>query len=207
MSELQIFDCEQGSPEWYACRLGIPTASEFETVCAQRGPRGGEPKGRRTYMLKLIGERMTGQPKYDYQNDHMVRGKEMEDEARRWYQMVTEITTQKVGFMRRGDAGASPDSLVGNDGMLEIKTKLPHLQLEYLLDDDAWTEHKPQTQGQLWIGEREWCDLVPYWPGLPTRALRIYRDEPYIKQMSIYVDVFNNELLELMARIQQKAAA
>lgn len=207
MSKLQVFECEQGSPEWYACRLGIPTASEADVVIAQRGPRGGEPKGRRTYMLKLIGELMTGKPKIDFQNGHMDRGKEMEDEARRWYEMVSGHETHKVGFLRRGDAGCSPDSLIGSDGLLEIKTKLPHLQLECLLDGVLPSEHRAQVQWQLWIAEREWCDFVSYWPGLPGFGVRVSRDEPYIKQMAAYVDQFNTELRELMAQIQQKAAA
>ena len=86
MSELQIFECEQGSAEWFAARAGIPTASEFATVMA-RG-RGGESKTRRTYMLKLIGERLTGQPMESYTNAHMERGKVMEAEARDLYAMV-----------------------------------------------------------------------------------------------------------------------
>jgi hypothetical protein len=204
--ELQIFDCEQGSPEWYACRLGIPTASEFDTVQA-KGKGGGESKTRRTYMLKLIGEQITGQPKYDYSNDHMERGKEMEAEARDLYAMVTDVEPVKVGFMRRGDAGCSPDSLIGTNGISEIKTKLAHLQLEVLLSDRLPPEHVPQTQGQLWIAEREWCDFVSYWPGLPLFIKRVHRDEDYIRNLAAAVQAFNEEMQELMARVQQYRSA
>jgi hypothetical protein len=204
--ELQIFDCEQGSPEWYACRLGIPTASEFDTVQA-KGKGGGESKTRRTYMLKLIGERITGQPKYDYSNDHMGRGKEMEAEARDLYAMVADVEPVKVGFMRRGDAGCSPDSLIGANGISEIKTKLAHLQLEVLLSDRLPPEHLPQTQGQLWIAEREWCDFVSYWPGLPLFIKRVHRDEDYIRNLAAAVQAFNDEMQELMTRVQQYRSA
>jgi hypothetical protein len=204
--ELQIFDCEQGSPEWYACRLGIPTASEFDTVQA-KGKGGGESKTRRTYMLKLIGEQITGQPKYDYSNDHMERGKEIEAEARDLYAMVTDVEPVKVGFMRRGDAGCSPDSLIGTNGISEIKTKLAHLQLEVLLSDRLPPEHVPQTQGQLWIAEREWCDFVSYWPGLPLFIKRVHRDEDYIRNLAAAVQAFNEEMQELMARVQQYRSA
>jgi hypothetical protein len=204
--ELQIFDCEQGSPEWYACRLGIPTASEFDTVQA-KGKGGGESKTRRTYMLKLIGEQITGQPKYDYSNDHMERGKEMEAEARDLYAMVTDVEPVKVGFMRRGDAGCSPDSLIGTNGISEIKTKLAHLQLEVLLSDRLPPEHVPQTQGQLWIAEREWCDFVSYWPGLPLFIKRVHRDEDYIRNLAAAVQAFNDEMQELTARVQQYRSA
>jgi hypothetical protein len=204
--ELQIFDCEQGSPEWYACRLGIPTASEFDTVQA-KGKGGAESKTRRTYMLKLIGEQITGQPTYDYSNDHMERGKQMEAEARNLYAMVADVEPIKVGFMRRGDAGCSPDSLIGTNGISEIKTKLAHLQLEVLLSDRLPPEHVPQTQGQLWIAEREWCDFVSYWPGLPLFIKRVHRDEDYIRNLAAAVQAFNDEMQELTARVQQYRSA
>src|SRR5262245_45539790 len=101
--DLQIFNCIQGTPEWFECRMGIPTASKFDTVMA-KGRGGGESKTRWTYMLKLIGERLTGEPKYDYSNDHMERGKVMEDEARDLYSMLEEVEPTRIGFMRRGDA-------------------------------------------------------------------------------------------------------
>lgn len=204
--ELQVFNCEQGSPEWFACRLGIPTASEFSTVMA-KGQEGANSKTRRTYMLKLVGERLTGQPKYEYSNDHMERGKEMEAEARELYCMVMDVEPIRVGFLRRGDAGCSPDSLVGNDGMSEIKTKLPHLQLEVLLAGRLPAEHKHQTQGQLWIAEREWCDFVSYWPGLPPFIKRVHRDEEYIKTIAAAVRAFNEEMHELIEKVQQYRTA
>lgn len=202
MSELQIFNCEQGSPEWYACRLGIPTASEFATVLA-KGRGSAESKTRRTYMLKLAGEILTGEPMYSYTNDHMERGKEMEEEARDAYAFMTDLEPQRVGFLRRGDAGCSPDSLIGENGMLEIKTKLAHLQLDCILSDELPSEHRAQCQGQLWISEREWVDFVSYWPGLPLFAKRVFRDDEYIKQLAAAVRAFNEEMHELIAKVQQ----
>jgi len=202
MNELQIFDCTQGTPEWYACRLGIPTASEFATVMA-KGKEGGDSKTRRTYMLKLAGERLTQQPMDNYSNSYMERGKEMEAEARDLYAMVSDVEPVQVGFLRRGDAGASPDSLIGDSGMLEIKTKLAHLQIECLLSDRLPPEHKAQCQGQLWIAKREWLDFCSYWPSLPLFCHRVYRDEPYIERIAAAVDEFNAEMHELIARVQQ----
>lgn len=200
--DLQIFDCEQGTEPWFAARLGIPTASEFDTVLA-KGKGGGESKTRRTYMLKLAGERLTGEPMYSFSNDHMERGKEMEDAARRAYAFMTDLEPARIGFLRRGEAGASPDSMIGDTGLLEIKTKLAHLQLEVLLTDELPSEHKAQVQGQLWISGREWVDFVSFWPGLPIFVKRIYRDEAFIARLKVEVDVFNTELLELIERINQ----
>lgn len=206
---IEIFDFEQNSAEWHRARLGIPTASEFQTVMAQRGPRGGKTReylGRQTYMYKLAGERITGEPKYEYSNAHMERGKEMEEEARDLYAMLTDLEPKRVGFIRSGDKGCSPDSLVGDVGMLEIKTKLAHLQIECLIDDELPSEHKAQCQGQLWVAEREWVDFVSYWPGLPLFAKRVYRDEEYIKALAAAVRAFNDELNEIVEKISKKAA-
>lgn len=200
---LQIINVEQGSPDWFAARLGIPTASEFGTVMA-RGKGGGESKTRRTYMLKLIGERMTGKPQESYSNAHMERGKEMEAEARSLYAFMRDEEPQLVGFVRNGDKGASPDSLVREDGSLEIKTKLPHLQLEVLMADELPSDHKAQVQGQIWVLEREWADFVSYWPNLPLFVKRVYRDEAYIKTIASAVDEFLSEMHELQTTIQQR---
>lgn len=195
---MQVFDCDQGTPEWFECRRGIPTASMFSTVMAN-GRGGAESKTRRTYMLKLIGERLTGEPSDNFKNEHMDRGHEMEPEARAAYEFMHDVTCEQVGFIRNGNAGASPDSLIGSDGLLEIKTKLPHLQLEVILADKVPSEHIAQIQGQLWIAEREWLDFVSYWPKLPLFVKRVYRDEKYINgTLWPAVDKFNNDLEKMM---------
>jgi hypothetical protein len=196
---LEIINCEQGSEEWFLSRLGIPTASAFGTVMAK-----GQGKTRKTYMLKLLGERMTGEMTESYTNHHMERGHEMEPEARETYAFMKDCEPIQVGFIRNGNKGASPDSLVGEDGLVEIKTKLPHLQLQVLLEDRLPPEHKPQVQGQIWTAEREWCDFVSYWPGLPIFIKRVYREEDYIKTLSIEVDRFVNDMNELEETIRQK---
>lgn len=204
--DLCIYDCEQGSPEWFAIRAGIPTASEFATVMA-KGRGGAESKTRRTYMLKLIGERLTGQPMEAYTNNHMERGKAMEAEARELYAMVRDVEPAAVGFMRRGDAGASPDSLIGDDGLVEIKTKLPHLQIEVLLANRLPPEHLAQVQGQLWISGRAWCDFVSYWPGLPLFVTRVHRDDIYIATIKAEVDEFLAEMAAITEQVKSYRSA
>lgn len=198
---MQVIDCEQGSEAWLAARAGIPTSSEFATVMA-KGRGGGESKTRRTYLLKLAGEILTGRPMENYSNHHMERGKAMEDEARNLYAFMADVDPQQVGFIRNGDAGSSPDSLVGGDGLIEIKTKLPHLLIDVILQDRLPPEHKAQCQGQLWIAEREWLDFVAYWPGLPLFVKRIHRDDEYIEEMSQAVDQFNSDLRDMVERIR-----
>lgn len=206
-----VHTCEQGSPEWFAVRAGMPTASEFSTVMAS-GRGGGESKTRRTYMLKLAGELLTGEPMECYSNAHMERGKIMEAEARDLYSFMADVEPEAIGFISNGRKGCSPDSLVGDVGMVEIKTKLPHLQLDVLLRGEMPPEHKAQCQGQMWVAEREWVDFVSYWPKLPLFVTRTVRDEEYIKTLSEAVDAFNAELDELLSKIkamtgeQRKAA-
>lgn len=207
---MQIIDCVQGTEDWFKARAGIPTSSEFATVMAS-GKGGGESKTRRTYMLKLAGELLTGEPMEQYTNNHMERGKVMEDEARDLYSFMKDVDPQRVGFIVNGPRGCSPDSLIGAAGMVEIKTQLPHLLIETLLKDDFPSEHKAQCQGALWVAEREWIDIAVYWPKLPLFVKRAYREDTYIAQLSAAVDKFNDELADTVARIRaygkQKAAA
>jgi hypothetical protein len=202
-----IYDCDQSSPEWHQARLGIPTASMFATVMAS-GKGGGESVTRRTYMLKLAGEILTGEPMDSYSNGHMERGKAMEDEARDFYSYLTDTDPQRVGFIRNGQKGCSPDSLIGSAGMLEVKTKLAHLTIDCLLKDEFPPEHKAQCQGALWVAEREWIDIAVYWPKLPLFVKRATRDDVYIKKLSDAVDEFNTELAATVERVRrfEKAA-
>lgn len=199
---LEVFTFDQGTPEWHECRRGIPTASEFKSVLAK-----GEGKTRRAYMLRLIGERLTGECAETYTNGHMERGKEMEAEARNVYSFLHDVEPELVGFLRNGDKGASPDSLVGDVGLLEVKTKLPHLQVEVLLGDRLPPEHVAQVQGALWVAEREWLDFVSYWPKLPVFIKRVYRDEPYITKLAAEVAAFNDEMLGLLEKLSPTKAA
>ena len=200
---MEVLTCEQGShvPEWVAARLGLLTASMFGTVMA-KGRGGGESKTRRTYMLKLIGECMTGEPADNYTNSHMERGKEMEAEARSLYELITENEVTQVGFIRNGDVGCSPDGLIGQSGMVEIKTKLPHLQLDVLLRDELPPEHRAQIQGQMMVAEREWCDFVSYWPALPPFIKRVERDDEYIPALEAGATLFLDQMAELTDKIK-----
>lgn len=204
---IQIHEMPQGSEEWFAVRRGLPTASMFGTIMA-KGKGGAESKTRQTYLYKLAGEIITGDPMDNFSNHHMERGHEMEPAARQFYAFMQDCEPQQVGFITNGAKGASPDSLVGENGMLEIKTKLPHLMLGVLEADDFPSEHRAQCQGQLWVAEREWVDLVCYWPKMPPFIKRAYRDEEFIATLSAAVDQFNDELAALVAKytIERKAA-
>lgn len=198
---IEIITCEQGTPEWFAARLGIPTASCFDDVMAN-GKGGAPSKTRTTYMYKLAGERITGDPMDNYTSAHMERGKVMEDEARALYAFMTGNDPARVGFIRNGAVGCSPDSLVGDDGLLEIKTKLAHLQIDALLSGSLPAEHVKQVQGQLWVSGRKWCDFFSYWPKMPALLVRVQRDEEMIQSIATAVWKFNVELDALTDRLK-----
>jgi hypothetical protein len=204
---IEVFDCAQGSPEWFDCRKGIPTASEFHKLFMKGQKKGEESKTRRRYMLELIGERMTGQPRDTYSSYHMERGKEMEAEACKLYAMIEDADLQTVGFIRRDEkAGCSPDRLVGKNGLLQIKTMMPPLLLDLHLTTkpEDYTEHDCQLYGELWVAghEREWSELFIYWPGIKPFRKRVYRDEVKIKSIELGVELFHNEMAELMQRLE-----
>lgn len=202
-----MHDCEQGSPEWYRCRMGMPTASEFATVLA-KGKNGGESLTRSRYMRTLAGEILTGEVADSYTNAHMERGKAMEAEARAFYEFMHDAECQRVGFISRnidkiGMVGCSPDSLIGTNRVLEVKTCLPHILIELISEDKFPPAHKAQCQGILWLTEREEVDIVCYWPKLPLFVKRATRDDEYITTLAGAVAQFNGELLELVDRIRR----
>lgn len=188
---IRILDCEQNSHEWLEARRGIPTASCFSKILAK-----GEGKTRRRYLLDLAAERLTGELAEGFSNAYTDRGHAMEPEARNMYAFQFDVDPRQVGFIRNDDitAGASPDSLIGDDGLLEIKTKLGALQLEVLESRKLPSEHVVQVQGQLWVTGRSWCDFVSYWPKLPLFVTRVERDEGYISKLAQAVADFNGEL-------------
>lgn len=198
---MEIFYDPQGTPEWFQLRSGIPTASCFAEVIQKVGPRGGIPKGRQTYLWKLAGEILTG--RFDsYVSWEMQRGKENEAEARDLYAMLLKVVPVQVGFIRNGVCGGSPDALIDNNGLLEIKDAAPHIQIARLLKGTFAAEHMPQCQGNLMCGEREWIDCMSHCQGMKPLIERIYRDEPYIAALRVDIEAFVDELNELVHRIR-----
>jgi hypothetical protein len=201
---VEIFDVEQGSDAWLALRAGLPTCSEFPDVLAK-----GEGKTRRSYLDKLAAEICTGAPLESYRNAYMDRGKEQEASARRAYELISDAETTRVGFVRNGRKGWSPDSLIGADGALEIKTERADLLIATWRAAKFPAKHVAQCQGGLWVGEREWIDIAIYAPRMPLFVRRAFRDEVYIANLAREVDVFLEDLdatVEAVRRYGREAA-
>lgn len=197
-----FYDIEQNTDEWYALRRGMVTASEFSTVLAHGRKKGDPSVTRRKYMLTLISDRMGGAPSDGYSNRQMERGKGMEADALQLYHAL-HAEPIRVGFVKRNDdVGCSPDAFVGDEGMVQVKTAEPAIQLERVLKPSLPAEHVCQVQGELWVCERQWSDFVSYWPGLPLMVVRVHRDEVAIKSIELGVEMFLNEMNELMQQVE-----
>ena len=198
---MKIFDCIQGSPEWFAARLGVPTASNFDKIVTTKG----EPsKSAQKYMYKLAGEKASGIAEESYQNAAMARGTELEAEARKFYEMVKNVEVEEVGFCLLEDKGygASPDGLVRNKGLVEIKCPLCATHVGYLLKETLLTDYFQQVQGQMLVTGREWTDLISYYPGLKPLIIHVERDDAFLNKLEAELDKFVFELNDVIRTIK-----
>ena len=185
----------QGSSEWAALRAGIPTASKFDKIVT---PGGALSKSAGKYMRFLVAERLLGEPIEEFHGHWMDKGSQTEAEAVNFYEYQKNLDTVKVGFITNAaeTIGASPDRLVGDVGLLEIKCPIAEIHMAYLLEDGSpYEEYRVQVQGQLWIAQREWADAVSYYAGLPYALGRTERNEGFI-------EILRNEIGEFCVRLE-----
>jgi len=180
---MRTIDVIQGSVDWELVRLGRPTSSQFHRLITATGKASTSAEG---YLNELLAEWAIGEPCHDFKSDAMMRGTELEQEAADYYEYEYDVTLQKVGFVTTNDGriGCSPDRLVGNEGLLEIKNPLAPKHVGYLRGTPA-DDYKVQFQGQLYVcDEREWVDLLSYNPVMPRALVRCVRDEQF--QSALY---------------------
>ena len=201
-----ITTCEQGSEEWLSMRLGKITASRVKDVLTKG--RGNTPsKTAEGYMVELIAEILTGESKPFFENDAMRWGTETEPQARSMYEVNNGfVSVVEVAFVEHNEqVGISPDGLIGDDGLLEIKCPNTTTQIKRSLSDDYSKDYKAQIQMQLWVTERKWCDFVSYDPRLSCDAgylqQRVFRDEEYIEEMKIKVYEFVEKMNGMIERL------
>lgn len=207
-----VLDVQQGTPQWERARLGIPTASGYDQIIT---PKTLKPSAQSTgYRNKLLAEFFFNAPiQWGNGSGFMERGKGMELEAAHWYEMQNNVDTKVVGFVMREDrkTGGSPDRLVGDDGVLEVKCPALHTAIGYLLEPTALAaEYRAQTQGYLYLTGRDWADIISYCPGLPTVVQRVEKDQQYLDAFVPALDAFIADLdacKERLSKIRQLRAA
>ena len=194
-----IIDCIQGSEEWFKARAGIPTASNFDKIITMKG----EPSKQRTkYMYQLAGESILGTKEETYQNAAMQRGIELEDEARLLYEISQGVKVEEVGFCLADGYGASPDGMVEDDGLVEIKCPSLAVHVEYVVKNELPSTYYQQVMGQLLVTGRKWCDFVSYYPGMKPFIKNVKVDKEFIGKLESELVKFNNELKEIVRKIR-----
>lgn len=197
-----IRNIEQGSADWLALRLGIVTCSELDCLLVNGKGEEGFGAGAITYMDQLIGERITGEAaELPFSTRATERGHELEGKARELYKARTDLSYEEVGIILDHGIGYSPDALIGDNGLIEVKTKLPKFQVGVILSGEIPKEHIAQCQGGLWVSGREWIDFISYWPGMPLFIKRAYRDEALIARIAERVATFHELLEARMAKV------
>lgn len=207
---MKILDCEQGTDEWFKARCGIVTCTGIAKVLA-KGKNGAPSDTRKRYLYEKVAEEITGKMGEQYTNAHMERGILHEPIAREMYEITTMQLVKEVGFIRADignnvPLGYSPDGLVGDDGLIEIKSKLPYLQVEILHKGEVPSEHKAQLQGGLLATGRAWIDFVSYCPDMPLFIKRVYPDLEYFEKIKEGLTEFYEEAYQLISNIEGQAA-
>jgi hypothetical protein len=194
-----VHDVEQTSPEWWACRLGLPTASCFDRILT---PATLKPsKQAEAYMNKLLAEWLTGGPVDEYSNAAMERGTEMEPEAWRAYEFYREVDVIRGGFctLDNGLAGCSPDGRIyeGEKLLTGIELKCPNAatHVAYLRQPSALVAaYRHQVQGCMYVCEVAWWDLMSYHPLMPPVIERVERDEAHQTALAEVLGQFVHDL-------------
>jgi len=198
----------QGSESWLQSRAGVVTASCYSKVMSKG--RGSAPsKTRETYMIEKATEILTGKAIVGgFKSDAMQHGNDTEDEARKFYQMISGNTVEEVGLIYLDElrrVGASVDGLVGGEGLVEIKCPTLPVHVRYLMAGVMPAEYIKQVQGQMWVTDRQWCDFISYNADSHKMGflIRVERDEEFIKTISTAVCSFIDDLEVLVETLRK----
>lgn len=196
---------EQGTAEWRALRLGKLTASRLADATART--KTGWGASRANYIAELLVERLTGVPTEGYVNAAMQRGTELEPEARVAYEFYSGVTVEQCGFIDHpviGMTGASPDGLVGQDGLVEIKCPNTATHLDTLLTGDVDRKYQTQMQWQMACTKRAWCDFVSYDPRVPE-PMRLFTRR-FLRNDTV-IAALEKDVTEFLAELEAKLSA
>lgn len=198
---------EQGTPEWFASRLGKVTASRVADIVAKT--KSGYSTSRANYMAQLVVERLTGVKFETFTNSAMEWGTQTEPLARAAYEVKNDVMVDETGLVDHPTiamSGASPDGLVGDDGLIEIKCPNTATHIDTVLSGEADKRYLCQMQWQLAVTGRKWCDFVSYDPRMPDNLKlfikRVERDDELIQELEAEVVKFIQELDEKVEKLK-----
>lgn len=201
-----IIDVLQGSEEWMAARVGKASASRIADVMAKT--KSGYSTSRANYAAELVAERLTGTKAEKFTSSAMAHGTEQEPAARTMYEFMRDVTVKEVGVVlhdRIEMACASPDGLVGDDGLIEIKCPLTATHIETLLGGPIDGKYMKQMQFQMACTGRLWCDFVSFDPrmsgDMQIHIQRVPRDGVMIVEIEREVSAFLSEVDATVAKL------
>jgi putative phage-type endonuclease len=186
---MRVTEHEQRTEGWFQARLGKPSASSFHKLIT---PTGKPSASAMSYVDELVAERITGKQANIFVSEAMQRGTDLEPLAVEVYELINDCKVFDIGFCLHDEleAGASPDGLVGDDGLLEIKCPVGNTMVSYLRAGNVLpSKYIPQVQGQLWITDREWCDFMAYHPDMTVLLVRVERDQEFIDKLAEQVEM------------------
>lgn len=202
-------DVIQGSPEWHKMRCGKVTASRVADIVAKT--KTGPAASRKNYMAELVLERLTGTSEEGYTNAAMQWGIDTEPQARIAYEFHRNVDVAEIAFVPHptiADTGASPDGLVGDDGLVEIKCPTQATHMETLEGQTVPARYLTQMQWQMACTGRQWCDFVSFDPRFPTHMQffvdRVKRDDAMIAELEAEVVAFLNEVRAKVDRLRSQ---
>ena len=193
---------EQGTEEWFTIRIGKVTASRVADVIAKT--KTGYSATRDNYMAQLVCERLTGQKGESFSNAAMQHGTDTEPLARAAYEALKDVLVDEVGFVPHPSiemAGASPDGLVGDDGLLEIKCPNTATHIETLLSQSVPGKYNTQMQFQMACTGRQWCDFVSFDNRLPTELQLFVKRVP---RDNVFIRLIEAEIIQFIAELDDK---
>ncbi|EGR8595355.1 YqaJ viral recombinase family protein [Listeria monocytogenes] len=204
---IELPDLEQGTDEWHDQRRGIITASVVGKLITSKTLKAAANPESRSLTAHLVAERITGWTDPTYISDDMLRGMADEPRARDKYAEHFNVPVRQVGFMIRETRGVklgySPDGLVGDDGLIEVKSRLQKKQVETVLSGEPPAENMAQLQCGLFVSGREWIDYISYSGGMHLWVTRVFPDQRWFDAIEAAVQGFEKSAAEMIRLYEQ----
>ena len=193
---------DQRSPEWLSARAGNPGASSISKIITTKGEIS---KSREDYLYQLAGEKITGKCEEGFQSQAMLNGCEREDAARALFEMIYGVEIRQVALAYKDEFKlfhCSPDGLVGENAILELKNPMLKTHVRYLLDGKLPSDYFGQCQMSLYVTERELCYFMSAYEGMPPLIIEVHRDERFISLLAKALSDFAADLILTVRKLE-----
>lgn len=194
---------EQRSPQWFEARLGSPGASSISNIITTSGELS---KSREGYLYQLAAEKVSGKCDERFMSKDMQNGTDREDASRSLFEMIYDVDVRQVGIVYKDERKlyhVSPDGLIGDNSILEMKNPIGKTAVKYLLKKKVPSEYFAQCQMSLYVAERQLLYFMSAYDGLPPLIIEVHRDEAFIKKLAQALDDFCEELASVVEKLRR----